>query len=96
MKTETKVEHTFGAIRAAKLMAINPKVRQLAMGLILREEFSNELATIIDRETAAPKILEALELSHRHFIQSSKLTTDDREMLDIMWAAIRKAKGVIQ
>lgn len=42
---------------------------------------------------AAPDLYRALELAHRVFIQSNDLTPDDREMLDEMWAALRKADG---
>ncbi len=93
-----KTAHTPGATRAAKLMAISPKVRQLALGRILREEFSNELAEIIDRETKAPQMLEALE---RLLEEASINYPKDSGFTPLRWAAaiqlaeaaIRAAKG---
>jgi hypothetical protein len=44
-----------------------------------------------------PQILtdlyEALRHAHTHFIQSNKLTADDADILDEMWAALAKAEG---
>jgi hypothetical protein len=90
---------TAGALRAATKIIID-----LAYQLGLS---NNKLAEIIDRETAQPidlqeeiarleesngELLAALERGHLHFLQNNKLTVDDREMLDEMWASIKKAK----
>jgi len=41
---------------------------------------------------AAPELLEALEHAHIYFLQNDNLSPDDREMLDEMWAPIRKVR----
>lgn len=91
--TEKAVTYTPGAMRAAKKIALSDKIRQLALGIILRQTFADDIAGIISRETGDAELLETLERGHRYFLQSNDLSPDDRDMLDEMWAAIRKAKG---
>jgi hypothetical protein len=95
MSNETKsVRHTAGAIKAAKLIARSDKLRPLVFGDVLRDTAAESFAEIIDRETSAPELLEALELLHRVALQAPALNNpDDREVIDQAWAAIRKAKG---
>src|SRR4051812_8646044 len=50
---------------------------------------AQERNAAVDREVV---LLEALKMAHRYFLQSNKLTVDDREMLDEMWAAIKQAE----
>lgn len=87
---------TPGAIRAAK--SIHTRWPFMCTGPCLdREKHHAEedviVAEIIDRETGAVELRQSLELAHRYFIQSNKLTAEDREVLDDMWLAIQKARG---
>lgn len=81
MTSQPKAAPTPGAVRAAEQIAITDSAT-------LRKH----IAEIIDRETGCKELLEALEHAHLHFLQDNNLTTDDREMLDDMWASIRKFK----
>ena len=85
--TTKAATHTPGALRAAEIIATEFKDSpQLRLRVL-------NAAAIIDRETAAPEMLEALTRGHLHFLQCNNLSADDREMLDEMWAAIQKARG---
>jgi hypothetical protein len=93
MSTTTKAAHTPGAIRAAKAI-FEDVVDQLKQQDIVIKRGPNEgiWAEIIDRETAAPEMLEALKeilpLARMYYIDKPLEAAKTK-----VEAAIQKAKG---
>jgi hypothetical protein len=46
-------------------------------------------------EERVKELREALERGHLYFLQSNNLSADDREMLEEMWGAIKRARAVL-
>ena len=107
MTTSTeKASHTPGAMRAAKKIALSSDyIRRLAIGYMLRVEFAEAIAPIIDHETAAPEMLNELEINltvlrdvqkylrNRPGNEPEQLCEMVGESIAHHEAAIRKAKG---
>lgn len=94
--TKEKVAHTPGAIRCAREL-----LRHTVRGeLLWKSQSIGQVAGIIDRETAAPEMLEALErmrdkihatLSQEANLKYAAQTLDAID--ELAEAAIRKARG---
>jgi hypothetical protein len=97
------MKHTPGALRAAKLIARSDKLRPLVFGDVLRETAAQDWAEVIDRETAATELLEALEALPLDSFGDDMSNCDAADFIDHAGAffqamclarvAIRKARG---
>lgn len=97
MKTNEPVQPTPGAMRAAKKIALSEKIRQLAIGIILRQTFADDIAGIISRETGDAELLEALDAivtsAHNGNEPGQTWIMVAGGLIDSAEAVIRKARG---
>lgn len=98
MKTETKAQHTPGAIKAAAIILDGKKLIQTSYG----EKNAEGIADLIDRATAAPELLQACEEAYRFIKDTTEQYPDIEFPLTLhgssdiggrLRAAIAKATG---
>jgi hypothetical protein len=93
-KTAKKATHTPGAIRAANAIRSNYHIKRPGNSANRFFVGDAELAEIIDRETAAPEMAEALEHVHQQLSQFLSTGICDLRLLrDHTGKVIRKARG---